>query len=284
MGVTVQAVVRECEARLQGVDSPRLSAQVLVAEVLGLTRLGLSLERDRVLTPQETDRIRTLAARRATGEPLAYILGRREFYGLDFAVTPDVLIPRPETEHVVEAALDAFSTNAPLRFADLGTGSGILAVTLAHCFPRATGLAVDLSGPALAVARRNAGAHGVDDRIAFVQGDFTGPLLEAGRFDLIVSNPPYVTDEEYARASREVTGFEPETALVSGPDGLGHVRAMLPRALEALRPGGLLLMEIGCGQAEGVKIITSNQCLESRDLAVIRDLAGHDRVVSLRRA
>lgn len=284
MGVTVQAVVRECEARLQGVDSPRLSAQVLAAEVLGLTRVGLSLERERALTPQETERIRTLAARRATGEPLAYILGRREFYGLDFAVTPDVLIPRPETEHVIEAALAAYSTDAPLRFADLGTGSGILAVTLAHCFPRASGLAVDLSGPALAVARRNAVTHGVDDRIAFVQGDFTGPLLETGRFDLIATNPPYVTDEEYAQASREVTGFEPKTALVSGPEGLDHVRAMLPRALEALRSGGLLLMEIGCGQAEGVKIITSKQCLESRDFGVIKDLAGHDRVVSLRRA
>jgi release factor glutamine methyltransferase len=145
-------------------------------------------------------------------------------------------------------------------------------------------LAVDLSGPALAVARRNARAHGVDDRIVFVRGDFTDPILEKGRFDLIVSNPPYVTDEEYARASREVTGFEPRTALVSGPDGLDHVRALLPRALEALRRGGLLLMEIGCGQAEGVKIITLNQCLESRDVGVIKDLAGHDRVVSMRRA
>lgn len=280
----MQAVVRECEARLQGVDSPRLSAQVLVADVLGLTRLGLSLERGRELTPDEIERIRAFAARRAAGEPLAYILGRREFYGLDFAVTPDVLIPRPETEHIIEAALDAFSTDVPLCFADLGTGSGILAVTLAHYFPHAVGLAVDLSGPALAVARRNARAHGVVDRIAFVQGDFIGPILESGRFDLIVSNPPYVTDEEYAQASREVTGFEPQTALVSGPDGLDHVRAMLPRALEALRPGGLLLMEIGCGQAEGVKIITSNQCQEFRDVGVIKDLAGHDRVVSMRRA
>lgn len=284
MGVTVQAIVRECETRLQGVDSPRLSAQVLVAEVLGLTRLGLSLDRDRELTPEETDSIRALVARRASGEPLAYILGRREFYGLDFSVTPDVLIPRPETEHVIEAALKGFSPDTPVRFADLGTGSGVLAVTLAHCFPHATGLSVDLSGPALAVARRNARAHGVHDRIAFVQGDFTGPILEKGRFDLIVSNPPYVTDEEYARASREVTGFEPRTALVSGPDGLDHIRAMLPHALEALRPGGLLLMEIGCGQAEGVKIITSNQCLESWDVGIIKDLAGHDRVVSMRRA
>jgi len=283
MGLTVQAIVRECAARLADVDSPLLSARLLAGEVLGLSPLALSLERDRVLEPEQAGRIHHLTERRAAGEPVAYLLGRREFYGLDFAVTPDVLIPRPETEHLVEAALAYFSVESPIRFADLGTGSGILAVTLARLYPHALGLALDRSGPALDVARRNARAHGVEKRIVFVRGDFT-EALPCHDCDLIVANPPYVTEGEYAEASHEVTAYEPKDALVSGPDGLDHVRALLPKAHGALRPGGVLLLEIGCGQAEGVQIITSSECPGFKDFVVTRDLAGHDRVVFLRRA
>lgn len=283
MGLTVQAIVRECAARLAGVDSPLLSAQLLVAEALGLRRLALSLERDRLVDPAQAKRIRALTGRRAAGEPVAYLLGRREFYGLDFTVTPDVLIPRPETEHLIETALATFPADSPIRFADLGTGSGILAVTLAHLYPNAQGLALDRSAPALEVARGNARTHGVEGRIAFVEGDFTA-TIPGGNYDLIIANPPYVTEGEYVRASREVTAFEPKGALVSGPDGLDHIRGLLPTALTALAPDGVLLLEIGCGQAEGVKIITSSDCPGFKDFAVIRDLAGHDRVVFLRRA
>ncbi|MFH1913082.1 MAG: peptide chain release factor N(5)-glutamine methyltransferase [Pseudomonadota bacterium] len=279
----MQAIIRECATRLAGVDSPLLSAQLLVAEVLGLSRLDLSLERDRAVDPAQAGRIRDLTDRRAAGEPVAYLLGRREFYGLDFAVTSDVLIPRPETEHIVEAVLATFPVDLPIRFADLGTGSGILAVTLAHLYSHASGLALDRSAPALDVAERNARAHGVEARIDFVEGDFTA-TIPGGSYDLIVTNPPYVTQREYAEASSEVTAYEPKGALVSGPDGLDHIRGLLPIALTALVPGGVLLLEIGCGQAEGVKIITSSECPGYMDFTVIKDLAGHDRVVFLRRA
>jgi release factor glutamine methyltransferase len=283
MEPTVQGIVKQCEARLAGVDSPRLSAQLLVAEVLGLTRLGLSLERDLVPSAEQHDRILSLVDRRAAGEPVAYILGRREFYGLDFTVTPDVLIPRPETEHIVEAVEERFTSGSPFCFADLGTGSGILAVTIASLFPQSTGVAVDRSAGALGVARSNACTHGVESRLSFVLGDFTLPLLARSGFDLIVSNPPYVTESEYEEASHEVTAFEPISALVSGRDGLDHVRALLPRVRDALRPGGVCLMEIGAGQAEQVQIITSTDYPEFEDVIIIKDLAGHDRVVFLRR-
>ncbi|MUM77053.1 peptide chain release factor N(5)-glutamine methyltransferase [Pseudodesulfovibrio sp. F-1] len=283
MGLTVQAIVRECATRLADVDSPLLSAQLLVGEVLGLSPLALSLERDMVLDTVQAGKIHDLTERRAAGEPVAYLLGRREFYGVDFAVTPDVLIPRPETEHLVEAALAHFPVEASLRFADLGTGSGILAVTLARLYPLAVGFALDRSGPALDVARRNARAHGVDQRIAFVQGDFTESVPCHG-CDLIVANPPYVTEAEYAKASREVAAYEPREALISGPDGLDHVRGLLPKARNALRQGGVLILEIGCSQAEGVKFIMSSECPGFKDFVVTKDLAGHDRVVFMRRA
>jgi release factor glutamine methyltransferase len=283
MGITVSDILRQCEAELREVDSPRLSAQLLVGEVLGLSRLSLALERDRSLTGQELEKIRSLVHRRVSGEPVAYILGQKEFYGLDFMVTPDVLIPRPETEHIVEAVEERFAPEAAFRFADLGTGSGILAVTLAHLFPNASAVAVDMSPNALKIARSNARLHGVADRIAFVEGDFTTSLLADAAFDLIVSNPPYVTEKEYEEASREVTDFEPVAALVSGADGLDHIRAMLPLVFRALVPGGLFLVEIGCGQGEGVQIITSDECPGFGCVTIIKDLAGHDRVVLLQK-
>ncbi len=283
MGITVSDILRQCEADLREVDSPRLSAQLLVGEVLGLSRLGLALDRERGLTDGEHERIQSLVRRRVFGEPVAYILGQKEFYGLDFMVTPDVLIPRPETEHIVEAVEERFAPEAAFRFADLGTGSGILAVTLAHLFPDATAVAVDKSPGALKIARSNARLHGVLDRISFVLGDFTTSLLDPAAFDLIVSNPPYVTEREYEEASGEVTDFEPVEALVSGADGLDHIRAMLPLVYRALVTGGLCLIEIGCGQGAAVQIITTDECPGFRCVTIIKDLAGHDRVVLLQK-
>lgn len=280
MSPTRMELLNRSEARLSGVDSPRLSAELLLAEVLGCSRMDLVLERDRIVEDGDAARIEALVSRRAKGEPVAYILGRREFYGLDFFVTPDVLIPRPETEHVVERVESLYSKDEPLRFADLGTGSGILAVTIATLFPRSTCLAMDRSPGALEVARRNASSHKVEARIEFVEGDFTVPL-PGGPFDLIVSNPPYVTEEEFAKASREVTSFEPTEALVSGPDGLDHFRSMLGPVSDALRQGGRFLVEIGCGQGDAVKIITSREFPEFGTVSLIKDLAGHDRVALL---
>jgi release factor glutamine methyltransferase len=278
----IQDVLKECESRLFGVDSPRLSAELLAAHALGCSRLSLNLERDRVLDDREYADLDALVARREAGEPVAYILGAKEFYGLDFAVSPAVLIPRPETEHIVEAVEASFAKGQPFRFADLGTGSGILAVTIATLFPEARGEAVDISPDALDVARANAQAHNVADRLEFVLADFTDETVE-GAFDLVVSNPPYVSEPEFAAASHEVTGFEPTGALVSGPDGLDHIRAMLPGVAAMLKTGGRFFMEIGYDQAKMVIDIVLDDCPEFEEVGVQKDLSGLDRVLCVRK-
>lgn len=283
MSPDIQKILNIGEARFFGVDSPRLSAEVLVAHVLKCSRLGLTLDRERVPTESELAEIERLFARREAGEPIAYILGEKEFYGLDFRVTPDVLIPRPETEHIVEEVESLFAKDSAFRFADLGTGSGILAVTICTLFEQASATAVDISPAAIEVARSNAKRHGVDGQIVFQLGDFTDQLFDPEQFDLVVSNPPYVTEEEFADASHEVTEFEPTGALVSGVDGLNHIRAMLPHVARSLNPGGYLLMEIGFGQGEGVKKIIREHSAQFGEVRVISDLAGLDRVVFARK-
>lgn len=279
MSPAIQNVLTECETRLSGVDSPRLSAEVIVAHVLGCSRLSLVIDRDRELTDVELAEIQAFVKRRADGEPIAYILGEKEFYGLNFRVTSDVLIPRPETEHIVEEVESLYPKGDHFRFADLGTGSGILAVTIASLYPEAECVAIDLSSEALNVARDNALRHGVEKRVDFRQADFTEDALGEDEFDLIVSNPPYVTQAEFDEASHEVTHFEPTMALVSGVDGLDHVRKMLSGVLAALKTGGHLFMEIGCGQGESVKKIMLDQFPQFGRVRVLKDLAGHDRIV-----
>lgn len=281
MAPTVIELLKQCESRLLGVDSPRLSAEVLVAEALGCSRLSLVIDRDRSVSSEEAERVECLVARREKGEPVAYILGSKEFYGLDFMVTPDTLIPRPETEHLIDQVEALYPNDADIRFADLGTGSGILAVTLATVFPGICGVAVDMSSGALKVARENAKVHSVSERLSFIQGDFTNHLFLQDSLDLIVSNPPYVTETEYLEASSEVTDFEPKTALVSGVDGLDHIKAMLPYVANALRPGGRFLMEIGYAQGKDVVRIVTEKFPEYETVEIMKDLAGHDRIVSL---
>ncbi|MDC0335442.1 peptide chain release factor N(5)-glutamine methyltransferase [Pseudodesulfovibrio sp.] len=283
MAPTILDILHENELRLADVDSPRLSAELLAAEVLGCSRLDLVIDRTRVLSSNEIEKIRRLVSRRADGEPLAYIVGHKEFYGLEFRVTSDVLIPRPETEHIIEEVETLFVHDAPFRFADLGTGSGILAVTLAHLFPQALGVAVDASSSALGVAKSNAEKHAVMDRLDFLEGDFTQPLFEETSFDLIVSNPPYVTTQEYAEASHEVTGYEPVSALVSGDDGLDHIRAMMPHVLSALKSGGRFLMEFGFRQGRQIEKIIIDEFPEFKDVSIKKDLAGHDRIALLQK-
>ncbi|WP_353618277.1 peptide chain release factor N(5)-glutamine methyltransferase [Pseudodesulfovibrio nedwellii] len=276
----IQHILKECETRLSGVDSPRLSAEVLVGYVLGCSRLSLVIDREREVTGEELVEIYALVERRVAGEPVAYILGEKEFYGLDFHVTSDVLIPRPETEHIVEEVESLYPKDTCFSYVDLGTGSGILAVTIASLFPKAECVAIDLSSAALAVAEGNAIQHGVEKRIRFCQADFTQDILGEDVFDLIVSNPPYVTQAEFDEASHEVTEFEPTMALVSGIDGLDHVRKMLPGMLVALKSGGLFFMEIGCGQGESVKKIMLDLFPQFGRVRVLKDLAGHDRIVT----
>jgi len=283
---TVRDILAKSEAYLsdKGVDSPRLSAQMLVAHVLGLERLGLFLDMDRPLSESELARCRDLVARRGRGEPAAYLVGEREFYGLDFAVTPDVLIPRPETEGIIERARALFPRDADMRFADLGTGSGCLAVTLAVHFPACTGVAVDKSAAALAVARENARRHGVEARLEFVCGDFSALCDRPGRFGLVVSNPPYVSEAEYDGLSPEVAGFEPKSALVPESDAPGGATGcecfpVLARVVrECLLPDGAFLMEMGCAQADAAKRAFAGFA----GVTVHRDLAGLDRLLEVR--
>ncbi|EPR38746.1 Protein-(glutamine-N5) methyltransferase, release factor-specific [Desulfovibrio sp. X2] len=283
---TVRSVLAKAEAWLaeKGVDGPRLSAQLLLARALEKDRLAMLLDADKPLAETELAPFRALIRRRAAGEPVAYILGEKEFYGLPFAVGPEVLVPRPETEGIVEAVREAFPTGGsgegPLRFADLGTGSGCLAVSLASLLPDASGLAVDASQAALGLAASNAARNGVSGRLAFLRADFGRLPLPDGCCDLVVSNPPYVTCAEYAELSHEVADFEPRLALVSGEDGLDAVRALLPEAARLLRPGGLLLVEIGCRQGEAACSLTREAGF--REVGVLRDLAGLQRIVRAR--
>lgn len=284
-GPTVREILAKSTDYLsgRGVDSPRLSAELLLAEALGTDRLHLFLNMDRPLGPEEIGRARDFVARRGRGEPAAYILGRREFWGLGFQVTPDVLVPRPETECLVEEALQRLPKDRPLLAADLGTGSGCLAVSLARHLPLARVVAVDVSRAAVEVARANAAAHGVSDRVLCLQADAARCPLPGGSLDLVVANPPYVSDAEYAQVSREVRDFEPRLALCGGPDGLDCVRAQVPETARLLRPGGLALMEIGCGQGPAARTAFESTAGFAR-VTVLRDLAGLDRVVAAERS
>lgn len=221
-----------------------------------------------------------LVARRAAGEPVAYLVGGREFYGRAFQVTPDVLIPRPETELLVERALavvDARGGSGPVDVVDVGTGSGCIAVTVACERPRVRVMATDVSPAALRVARGNVDVHGVAGRVTLVEASLTGP---ARGVDLIVSNPPYVPLADRDGLMRDVRDFEPAGALFAGDDGLAVIRALAPAAARALKPGGVLMMEIGTGQAPEVRSILERQGFV--DVTVSSDLAGHDRVVGAR--
>ena len=287
------------------VDSPRLSAELLVQYACGISRMELATRPETTLSADQIARLSGLLRRRAEGEPVAYLLGQREFYGRDFRVTPATLIPRPETEHLIEAALAGCT--GPVRFADLGTGSGCIAVTLCAERPEWRGLMVDLSAKALSVACQNAVRHNVRPRLQPVRADFTRPLLRPNSLELLVSNPPYVGKQEYESLSVEVRDFEPVTALVPGfvdsdtghnhhhhhdgetthsaladtPEGLEHLLAVAREAFIALKPGGLLLMEHGCAQGNALKVWLENNKWES--VCILKDLAGLDRVASARK-
>lgn len=276
-------LLAERELAAAGVDSPRLSAELLAAKAFGLTRLGLIMQAKERAKAAGLASFRALVARRAKGEPAAYLLGEKEFFGLTFIVTPDVLIPRPETELIVEEVQRVFPAEAGLRFADFGVGSGALAVTLAHEFPAAYGLAVDLSSQALMVARHNANAHNVEARLAFVNADFTRLVLSPSSLDLVVSNPPYVSEDEYGLLSPEVRDFEPQAALVSPEAGLWHLRGLLPVAERSLRPGGVFLCELGSAQgAAALELV--RQCGKGfKDVCILKDYAGLDRILAAHR-
>jgi release factor glutamine methyltransferase len=269
--------------RKHGSSSPRLDAEVLLAETLGKPRIALYTSFEEDPGDELRSRFRELVRRRAAGEPVAYLVGHREFFSLPFAVTPDVLIPRPETEFVVITLLDAAkqfaSLDRPFEIADVGTGSGIIAVCAAKHLSQARVTATDISEAALNVARRNAETHGVADRIEFLAADLLADLPPDRQFDLVASNPPYIRESELDEISREVKDHEPRQALVSGPNGDEVIVRLVPQAGERLRPGGLLIVEISPMLATRV-----HQLIE-RDgrfdvPSTQKDLAGLPRVVS----
>ncbi len=279
---SVRGLISEAEGyfRHKGVDAPLLCAQLIMARALGLERVDLHLAPERVPDPEQLDRFRFLVTRRGHGEPLAYILGVKEFYGLDFAVNRHALIPRPETELLVECAEARFDKDEAFDFADLGTGSGCIAVSLAARFPNARGTAVDLSPKALDTARDNARTHGVSARIDFVEGDFSVLPDQGRRFALVAANPPYVTEAEFEELDIGVSAYEPQMALVAGPDGLDAVRAATAVAADVLAPEGIFLMEFGCTQGGAVGRIVRGAGFQN--VRIHKDLAGLDRFVEAR--
>ena len=277
---TLRELLAAAAARLAaaGVDAPRLSARLLAAHVLRLDPLDILTRPDLSLSPETQARFEALVARRAAGEPVAYLVGEKEFYGLGLAVGPGVLVPRPETEHLVEAALAFFAGREGLRFADLGSGSGALAVALATHLPRSLGLAVERSAAALRYVRQNLAAHGLAARVLALRADFGRSFCRPASLDLVVANPPYVSAAEYAAVSREVAAFEPGEALTPGETGLEALDALLPQAVSALQPGGLFLCEIGAAQGpSAIELVAARP--ELAEAAVLPDLAGLDRVV-----
>jgi release factor glutamine methyltransferase len=265
-------------ARFQerGLGSPRLDAELLAAHALGLSRVQLYTQFDRPLEPPELAALRDLVKRRQGGEPVAYITGRKEFWSLDLGVDSRVLIPRPDTETLVEEALARAASGA--RVADVGTGSGAIALALAKARPDLAVFASDVSPDALAVARGNAERLAL--AVTFVEGSLLAPLQPLAPFDLLVANLPYVPTEDVAGLPAEIR-CEPRLALDGGQDGLDLVRGLVAGAAAVLSPGGALVLEIGAGQAEATAALLGAAGLE--DVRSRRDLGGIERVVSGRR-
>lgn len=259
--------------REKGIDGARLDAELLLAEVLQLDRVGLYVNYDRPLEAGELADYRQLVGRRARREPVAYILGRSEFWSLPFEVRSGVLIPRPDTEVLVEEALARAADDS--RILDVGTGSGAIAVSLAYELPGARLVAMDASAEALAVAQINARNNGVAERILFQQGDLN--RLPAGPFELIVANPPYIPHGAMATLQADVRDYEPHLALAGGDDGLDCYRALAAQASRCLGGGGWLLLEVGIGQAEAVRQLLSQAGLG--EIFCRNNYAGIPRVV-----
>jgi len=265
----------------QGVDSPRLTIELLLAHLLKKRRLDLYLEFERELDEATLSTLREMVRRRAEGEPLQYITGEAEFCGLKFAVDRRVLIPRPETELLVEVALEQLKECGAAKVVDLCTGSGCIAVALAKKLGDGAEIyATDVSAEALALAEVNADRHGIEKKIRFLQGDLLDVLPDSLAVDAIVSNPPYIASGDLARLPKEVREFEPVHALVAGDDGLNFYRRIAGNARRFLLPDGFLCLELGDGQRPDVE----RMCVENGWMVVhvVKDLQGKERVIVAR--
>ncbi|MCB1500400.1 MAG: peptide chain release factor N(5)-glutamine methyltransferase [Bauldia sp.] len=278
----VAGALREAFAADDRAATADLDARLLAGHVLGLDATGMVVHAGAPVAGEDAARAMALAARRAGGEPVARIVGAKGFWNLTLALSLETLVPRPDTETVVAAALawaDAAGLRrTPLSILDLGTGSGAILLALLSELPEATGVGIDRAEGAARTARENAGRNGLGARACFAVADWAAPL--AGRFDLVVSNPPYIPRGEIARLPLEVSRFDPNIALDGGDDGLAAYRVILDSLEQRLRPGGAAFLEVGAGQAEGVGTIAASHGFVSH---FHRDLAGIDRVVELRR-
>jgi release factor glutamine methyltransferase len=292
--LSVHRILKRAEEILveQGIQNPRYDTEALLSRTLNIDRVGLYTQYDRILSDEEVNDFLVLVQRRKKREPPQYILGSTEFFGLEFIVTPDVLIPRPETEILIEEVLKAVGSPQSavidyrqstigyrLNILDLCTGSGCIAVALAKKLRDARIYAVDISERALKIARENARRHGVEDRIDFIQGNLFEPFTVHGsRFDLIISNPPYIPSGEIDLLQREVKEYEPREALNGGPDGLFYLKKIIEEAPDYLKSDGSLLLEIGYGQKERVFELAEERGIYGGS-EVIKDFAGIERVV-----
>ena len=259
----------------QDIDDPRLTSEILLGHVLCLPRVKLYMDLDRPLTKEELATYRGLIQRRLAGEPTQYLTGYREFYGRRFSVDPRVLIPRSETELLVEAVLREVKKDAPSRVLDVCTGSGCIAVSIAAERPQASVWATDLMPGALEVAKKNAETLQVDARVTFFLGDLFEPIPAGSTFDVIVSNPPYVKTSDLATLQREVQ-LEPKEALDGGPDGVTLIARVIEGALPRLKPGGLLALEIAEDEGSAVKELLVRAGYH--DVKIEKDLARHERL------
>lgn len=285
---SLQSVTADARGRLAdaGIEAAEREARWLIEHALGLTGSSQLVERARALTENEMAKVDVLVGRRTAREPLQYILGTQEFCGLEFEVNPSVLIPRPETELLVQEVIRRLPRGFSPTVIDVGTGSGCLAVTLARAAPNAKIFATDLSTDALQTAKRNARRHGVDTVIRWLEGDLLAPLAGVcgdGTVTVIVANPPYIRDSEWSELQPEVGGYEPRMALVAGPTGTELHERLLDEAVNYLAPGGVLAMELGQGQSAKIRAMVETMSAYA-GAEILPDDAGIDRIVIVERA
>jgi release factor glutamine methyltransferase len=291
----IRAALKQGIARLREADVPSftLAAEVLLLDVLGCNRTWLYAHPEQEVSDDEAQRYFALLARRAAGEPTQYLTGKQEFWGLEFEITRDVLIPRPETEHVIEVALDRLALRelragrpqktdgAGLQIADIGTGSGCIAVALAKELPAANFAATDISAAALVVAQRNAQRHSVADRIRFLESNLLDAFHSPPSFDLIASNPPYLGRREADSLAREVRDHEPACALYGGEEGYELYADLIAQSARYVKPGGILVLELGHNSLPAVqRLLDSTHWI---NIGVTNDLAGIPRVLAAER-
>jgi release factor glutamine methyltransferase len=265
----------------KGVDSPRLSAEILLSCVLGLKRIELYTQFEKIVTEEQLGQLHDLVERASRYEPVAYLVGKTEFYSLELDITSDCMIPRPETELLVERAIEFLRTRTGRQFVcDLCTGSGCVAVAIARNYPNCQIIATDISNAALSVAARNIEKHNLKERVKLLCGDLFDPIvphLDAGKFDLIVCNPPYVSAAEFETLDRNVKDYEPKLALFAGDDGLDIYRRIIEKVGQFLKPDAALMLEISCEQGQAVRELLKGTDFFT-EFTIEKDFHNNDRI------